>query len=384
MKILIAPDSFKGSLSAPEAAQAMARGLSRVQGIETDMAPIADGGEGFAQTLCAAAGGRMVSVAATDPLGRRCEAAYARLPDDTAVIEVAAASGLTLLSPAERDPLAATSYGTGELMAAAQRAGCKRFVLGLGGSATNDGGAGLLAALGIRFLDESGYELPPGGGALERLVRIDATDLPPCWQNAEIAVACDVDNPLCGVTGAAAVFGPQKGAGSAEVALLDRALARFGAVIQQMTGVNVCHIPGAGAAGGMGGGLQLLPGTKLLPGFEIAARYTRLAERLRAADAVLTGEGCTDASSRRGKVPSGIGKLALALHKPAFCLSGSLGPGYEQLLEAGIAACFSMVTGPMCLDEAMGRAGFLLEAAAEQLGRLLIAGHPAPDSPLRT
>jgi glycerate kinase len=385
LRVVVAPDSFKGSLGAIGAAGAMARGIRAVfPSAEVVEVPIADGGEGTVDALVAATGGRVESCTVSGPLGDPVAARWGVLGDGaTAVIEAAAASGLTLLDPARRDPRCTSTRGTGELVRAALDAGLRRLVLGLGGSATNDGGAGLARALGARFLDREGQELPEGGAALARLARIDLAGLDPRLAGAELLVACDVENPLTGPEGASAVYGPQKGATPETVRELDAALARFAEVARAATGRDVAAVPGAGAAGGLAAGLLSFTPARLRRGVELVLEATGFARLLEGADLVLTGEGRTDRQTAWGKAPVGV---AAAVHRagagvPVVCLSGALGEGAEEVLALGVDALLSIAPGPLPLEECMARAPELLEAAAARVCRLLRVG--ARLAPLR-
>jgi len=386
MKVVVAPDKFRGSLSAAEAAQALARGVLTADPSATvDRVPVADGGEGTVDALVAATGGEVRSARVTGPLGEAVTARFGLLGDGTtAVIEMAAASGLALVPPGRRDPSRTTTRGTGELLLAAVAAGARRVILGIGGSATNDGGAGLGRALGFRLLDRDGRELGPGGGALDRLDRIDASGRNPLLDGVAVAVACDVDNPLCGPRGASAVYGPQKGADPGMVAALDGNLAHFAAVVVRDLGCAVRDVPGAGAAGGLGGGLIAFAGATLQPGADLILHAAGLAERLRDADLCLTGEGAIDASSASGKTAVGVARLARSLGRPTLAFAGTLGPGAEAVLAEGVDAMFSLCPGPLSLDEALARAPDLLERAAAQAVRCFLAGRShANGSPTR-
>lgn len=376
MRILVAPDSFKGSLSALGVAQAMERGILTVWPEATVLKmPIADGGEGTVEALVAATGGHRLTETVRGPLGAPVQAQWGLLGDGrTAVIEMAAASGLTLVPTEARDPMAATSFGTGQLLKAALDRGLRNMVLGIGGSATNDGGAGLLRALGARFLDARGAELPDGGGALAHLAHIDLEGLDPRLRETTLLVACDVDNPLCGERGAAAVFGPQKGAGPAMVAALDQALDTFARVATQATGRDVARHPGAGAAGGMGAGLLFFTEARLRPGVAIVLEANGFAKAVAGVDLVLTGEGRTDAQTAMGKAPVGVAAAAAAFQVPVICLSGELGPGSDAMLDHGIKALMSIVPGPMALATCMATADHLVEAATARVCRLLQVG----------
>jgi glycerate kinase len=380
VRILVAPDSYKGSATAAEAARAMAEGLASVwPEAEIERIPLADGGTGFAEALLAARGGRLVPVRVRDPLGRPREAAYGLLPDGTAVVEMALASGLPLLAPGERDPLRTDTFGTGELIRAAVAGGAREILAGIGGSATNDGGAGAARALGVRFLDGEGDELPPGGAALERLDRIDLSGLLPEVRagRVRVRVACDVDNPLLGPRGASAVYGPQKGASPEMVEELDGALRRYADVVEAGAGADAS---GPARRGG-GGGARLWSGAFLgasfEPGFDLVARAAGLAERLARADWVLTGEGRTDAQTPFGKTVAGVARLARSARPggvPAAVLSGGLGEGAETLYGLGVRAMASVVPGPLSLEEAMRDPLPRIREAAERMARWMDLG----------
>ncbi|HYO72575.1 MAG TPA: glycerate kinase [Archangium sp.] len=325
---LVAPQDFKGTLTAAEAAAALAEGLRQgAPGVELDVAPLADGGPGTVDALLAGLGGERVTCTVEGPLGAPMRATYGLLDSGrTAVIEMAAASGLTLLAPGERDPRRASTRGTGELMRAALERGCERLILGLGGSATNDGGTGALMALGLRFLDEQGAPLPPGGAALKRLTRVDTSGRHPRLLEVELLVATDVTAPLLGPDGASHLFGPQKGADEAAVAELESALARLAEVVAP----GLAGTPGAGAAGGFGYGLLTLAGGKIVSGYELVARTLRLSERLAAAQAVLTGEGRFDRQTALGKGPGSLAREARALGKHTVMFAGAVAPGTDS------------------------------------------------------
>jgi glycerate kinase len=376
MRIVVAPDSFKGSLSALAVAEAMERGVRSVfPDASVARVPIADGGEGTVEALVAATGGRLESRRVTGPLGEPVEARWGVLGDGrTAVVEMAAASGLTLVPRERRNPRVTTTRGTGELVRAALDAGLRRVVVGLGGSATNDGGAGLARALGIRFLDDAGRDLPEGGAALARLARVDLAGQDARIAAAEVVVACDVDNPLTGPRGASAVYGPQKGATPAMVAELDAALERYARVAREATGRDVAGLPGAGAAGGLGAGLLFFTPARLRPGVEIVLEMTGFDALVRGADLVLTGEGRTDFQTAMGKAPVGVAAAAKRHGVPVVCLSGGLGPGADEVLARGIDALAVAVPGPMGLEEAVARARELVEAGAARACRLVALG----------
>ncbi|KAB5606381.1 glycerate kinase [Bifidobacterium jacchi] len=373
-RYLCAPDSFKESLTALAAATAMAEGIRRAdRHAEIRLAPMADGGEGTARALADATGGTMVVAAAHDPLGRPIQAEFAMLGDGrTAVVETAAASGLALVGAAERDPLIASSFGTGELMRAALDAGAATIIVGLGGSATNDAGAGMLTALGVRFLDDAGRVLPAGGAALGSLAFIDADGLDPRLGGTEVIAACDVTNPLVGPNGASAVFGPQKGASGEDVAVLDRALARFAAVAGSQCGVDVAHLPGGGAAGGIGAALQAFAHARFRPGFELVSERIGLDEAVRWADVVFTGEGSVDAQTGFGKTPAGVAGMAKRHGRPVIAIAGHVGGGVEGLYGKGIDAIFGTAPGAASLDELLRDAAVNVAFTAEQVVRTML------------
>lgn len=378
MKLVIAPDSFKESLSAPEVAAAIARGWSRARPLdEILLRPMADGGEGTVDAVLAATGGERRECAVRGPLGAPVQAHWGWLEEGAAVIEMAAASGLHWVAPQLRDATRTTSYGTGELIRAALDAGARKIILGLGGSATNDGGMGLLQALGVRFLDERGEPLGDGGAALAGLHAIDLAGLDPRLAGVEVEVAADVNNPLCGEHGASAVFGPQKGASPEQVRQLDAALARYAEVAARTLGQDHSLFPGVGAAGGLGFAARAFLKARFRPGVELVAEVSGLAEALRGAGLAITGEGRLDEQSLHGKTPIGVARLAHVAGVPLIALAGSLGQGYGRLHEAGIAAAFSLVPGPISLAEAMAGAAGELEARAEELARLWSLAQPA-------
>ncbi|MEU3597279.1 glycerate kinase [Streptomyces sp. NPDC006798] len=375
MRVVLAPDSFKGSLTADAVCAAMQTGVLRaVPGAEVVRIPMADGGEGTLDCVGAATGGREIRLDVEGPLGAPVTARYLLDPGRaSAVVELAAASGLPLVDPAHRDPLRADTTGTGRLVADAIRRGARSVLVCVGGSASTDGGTGLLRALGFRFLAASGAELPPGGGALADLDRIDTGGVPEQIRRTRFRIACDVTNPLIGPRGAAAVFGPQKGAGPEEVRILERGLARLADVLAERTGVAVHDVPGAGAAGGTCGGLLALLGAEALPGCELVADAVGLPAALDGADLVLTGEGRLDDQSAGGKVVSLVARLAAARGIPAVALAGQIVPPLTELHGLGLTAAFSIADGPRALAEMSESAPRLLAAAAEQTLRLRVA-----------
>ncbi len=374
MKIVIAPDSFKGSLSAFEVAKAIQRGIKSVEeSIETVIVPMADGGEGTVQSLIDASGGKIVEVTVHDPLFREINSFYGIMGNGvTAVIEMAAASGLPLLKPEERNPLKTTTYGTGELIKDALNRGCRKFIIGLGGSATNDGGTGMAAALGYRFLDSNGNDISPGGGALAGLRNIDASGADGRIKESEFVAACDVENPLTGPRGASAVFGPQKGASPGDVASLDSALGVFAEVLHNWAGIEADGIPGSGAAGGMGAGVIAFLSARLAKGFDIVASVTSLREKISGADLVITGEGRTDIQTLMGKAPGGVARLSKEAGIPVIAISGSLGSEHQPLFDAGFTALFSIADRASDLAYLIENASELLEKSTENIIRTII------------
>ena len=376
MKIVIAPDSFKESLDALAVAQAIETGFKRVlPQAQYDLIPMADGGEGTVQSLVDATHGRIERMSVTGPLGE-CVRAFFGVSGDgggekTAFIEMSAASGLHLVPMAQRNPLTTTSYGTGELIKAALDLGVKRIILGLGGSATNDAGAGMLQALGVRFLDERVQMITWGGAALASVAQVDLSQLDARLAKVSIQVACDVDNPLCGERGASAVFAPQKGATPQQVMQLDHTLAHFAAVVRSQLGLDIASHAGAGAAGGMGGGLMLLPHVQLQSWVQIVAEAVRLSERVRDADLVITGEGRMDGQRVHGKTPIGVARVAKQFDKPVIALVGSLGEGYEAVYAHGIDAVFPIIRQVGDLSVVLPQAEANLISCSENVARLL-------------
>lgn len=376
MRIVLAPDSFKGSLSATEACLAMEEGVRRAfADAEIAHLPMADGGEGTIESLIHALGGTVREATVRDPLGRDVSARYGVLADGvTAVVELAQASGYALLEADERNALVASTYGTGQLLMRCLDEGYRRILLGLGGSATNDAGAGLLRALGVKFLDDAGRELPDGGGSLGSLRRIDLSGLDPRLAETKVMAVTDVRNPLCGEQGASRVYGPQKGASAADVALLDAALGNFAAVVRRQLGRDVAKVPGAGAAGGVGAGALAFLGAELRPGFALLAELYRFGERIAGADLVLTGEGRLDAQTLSGKVVAGVCELAGGHGVPVAALVGSAAMRGEDMDRIGLAAALSIVSGPCTLEDAVANAYAWTADRTEQLMRLVRLG----------
>ena len=373
MKIVIAPDSFKDSLSAEKVADAIAAGLAEVlPHAHLVKCPMADGGEGTVEAIVTAGNGQLRRNQVQGPLGEPVEAHWGWLPDShTAIIEMAEASGLQLVAPAQRDACISSTYGTGELIRAALDAGARRVILAIGGSATNDAGAGALQALGLGLFDDQGNSLARGGLALAGVVRIDLTGLDPRLTEVRFEIAADVNNPLCGEHGASAIFGPQKGASAEQVRLLDQALGHFADHCAQVLPKDVRDEPGSGAAGGLGFAAKAFFGAQFRPGVEVVAELVGLAEAVKDADLVITGEGRFDAQTLRGKTPFGVARIAQANGVPVVVLAGTLGEGYQALYEHGINAAFAIASGPMTLQDACDRAGQLLTDRARDIARLL-------------
>jgi len=376
MRIIVAPDSFKGSVSALGVAEAMARGIHEVfPDAEVLKVPIADGGEGTVEALVAATGGRLVHSQVRGPLGESVRAHWGVSGDGTtAFLEMASASGLPLVPKELRNPCITTTFGTGELMKAALDAGLRKLVVGIGGSATNDGGTGMARALGVRFLDAEGRDLPEGGAALAKVTRIDLSGLDARLAESSILVACDVDNPLCGLRGASAVYGPQKGATPEMVAELDAALDVFATVAARDSGRDVALLPGAGAAGGLGAGLLFFTPASLRPGVSIVLETTGFEALVETADLVITGEGRTDFQTAMGKAPVGVAAVARRHGVPVICLSGGLGDGADEVLAHGIDALGSTAPGPMTLEACMAQGAALVEAATTRVCQVLKVG----------
>ncbi len=374
MKIAVAPDSFKESLSAVEVARAIAKGLKKVlPEAEVLEIPMADGGEGTVETLTEDTGGQIIGCDVTGPLGERIrKARFGILGDgNTAVIEMAASSGLALVPPKKRNPLKTTTFGTGELIRAALDRGVSRIIIGIGGSATVDGGAGMAQALGAQLLDKNGRNIGFGGGELARLEKIDLTTLDSRIEKTEVIVASDVTNPLVGKKGAARIFGPQKGATAEMVETLEKNLHHLSEVIESDVGIKVGNRLGAGAAGGLGAGLVAFLGAKPRRGINVVLQAVRFQERIKDCDLVITGEGRIDNQSVFGKTTVGVAKASKELGLPVIAIVGSVGEGADQVLSHGIDAYFSILSTPMNLEEAFASSQKLIVECAAQIGRLL-------------
>jgi glycerate kinase len=376
MRVVVAPDSFKGCLTALEVGEALKAGILLVhRQAVVDVVPMADGGEGTVRSLVDASSGQVLRAEVLDPLGRPIVAEFGLMGDSkTAVIEMAAASGLPLLKEQERNPMATTTFGTGQLIKAALDAGATRLIVGIGGSATNDGGAGMAQALGVKLLDEAGREVGRGGGSLKRLARIDMSGMDPRIAGVEVTVACDVTNPLTGPDGASAVYGPQKGATPDTVEELDRALSHYADIILRQLGVDIAHVEGAGAAGGLGAGLIAFLRATLRPGVDIVIEATRLADRIAGADLVVTGEGRLDSQTRMGKTPMGVAKVAKEYGIPVIGVAGQVADDAEVLHDLGFAALIGIADAPMTLAESVRSAEKLLTRTGARIMRLIGVG----------
>ena len=373
LKIMLAPDSFKGSLGAAEAAESMEKGIRKVlPGAEIVKIPLSDGGEGLVETLVRATGGEFLYKRVTGPLGEPVEACWGILGGrDTAVIEMASASGLSLVPEDQRCPLHTTTYGTGELIKEALGRACKRIILGIGGSATNDGGAGMAQALGAKLTDESGAELPFGGAALCGLAGIDVSSLDARIKGVDVQVACDVDNPLTGPRGASMVYGPQKGGSPETLRRLDSCLSRYAFIVSRDLGVDVEHVPGSGAAGGLGAGCLAFLNARLESGIELVIDAVGLEKELATCDLVITGEGKLDSQSIHGKVPIGVARLGKKHQVPVIILAGSVEEGLEYLYEEGVTAYFSIINAPLSVEAAVDNTARLLEMTTAQVLNLV-------------
>jgi glycerate kinase len=376
MRILVAPNAFKGSLSAAQAAEAMKKGvLAAVPAADVLCLPVADGGDGLTEVMTGALAGTVVRVQVKGPRMNEQEACFCLVADQgLAVIEMAKASGLALLSDELRDPTRTTTYGTGQLIGAALDAGVRRIIVGLGGSATCDGGIGMAAALGYRFLDRNGRELAPIGGSLPLVEKIDDSGRDRRLAKVTVTGICDVNNPLTGENGASRVYSPQKGATPGQVKMLDDGLANLARVVARDLGRDIDRMVGAGAAGGLGGGLHAFLGAKLERGIDVVIDLVGLKEKIRGADLVLTAEGRIDFQTACDKAPAGVARAAKEAGVPCLAVCGSVGERIDELYDIGIAAVFSLCRGPQTLDYAMRHAEPLLVQAVEQVVRAFLAG----------
>ncbi|WP_125574170.1 glycerate kinase family protein [Levilactobacillus huananensis] len=375
MKFVIAPDSFKGSLTAKQAADAIYAGLKRVfPDADYELVPMADGGEGTVQSLVDATHGTLKTASVLNPLEETVAAQYGLLGDGrTAVIEMAAASGIQFVDEQTKDPLVTTTYGTGELMLDAMHHGAREIIIGIGGSATTDGGQGMAEALGAKFLDKDGQPIKRGGGGLADLAKIDISDVDPLVAKTKVRIASDVTNPLIGPKGSAAVFGPQKGATAETIPVLDRNLAHYAAIIKRDLGKDLADYPGAGAAGGLGAGLLAFTQSVMEKGVEIVVKETHLKERAVNADYVFTGEGAIDFQTQYGKTPMGTALAAkeASPHAKVIGLAGNVGEGIDQLYDLGIDAIFPILPGVVDLPTAIKTGEENLTRTAENIARVL-------------
>ena len=377
MHIVIAPGSFKESMTAFEVAENIRKGIHDADpGISTKMIPLADGGEGTVHALIDSTGGRVIRSTVHDPLMRKIKSFYGILEDHkTAVIEMAAASGIELLEEKEKDPLITSTYGTGELIRSALDMGCTRIIIGIGGSATNDGGAGMMQALGIKFYDHTGKKIrPEGGGSLLMIQSIDLNSLDERLTNVEFIIASDVDNPLLGNNGASFTYGPQKGADSETVQILEKSMEHFANIIEGITKKEIRSLPGAGAAGGLGFGMMIILNASLKPGFEIISEFAGLENSIREANIVITGEGKIDVQTRFGKTPFGVAKIAKKYNIPVLAFTGNLEENTPELYKDIFKVVVPIVNRPMKLETALMKSHTLLRQAAKRVMNLIILG----------
>ncbi|WP_148630346.1 glycerate kinase [Bacillus sp. E214] len=370
---VLAPDSFKESMTAKEVCIAMEAGIKKVYP-DADFihVPMADGGEGTVQSLIDATGGTLYSLDVTGPLGNPVTARYGIMGDhETAVIEMAEASGIHYVTQERKNPLITTTYGTGELIRACLDKGIKKIIIGIGGSATNDGGTGMAEALGVQFLDKEGNHIPRGGGYLNQLHTIDTSKIDTRLADVTMIVACDVTNPLCGETGASHVFGPQKGATPEMVKQLDQNLAHYADMVEQQLGQAVRNTPGSGAAGGLGAGLLLFTNATLQKGIDIVIEFSGLREKLKNADYVFTGEGGIDYQTQFGKTPYGVAQAAKELDKKVIAVAGYIGEGIEELYDKGIDAIFGIIPELAPLDQTLKNGPKNIERTCENIARVL-------------
>lgn len=373
LTIVLAPDSFKESMTAKEVCEAMERGIKKVNSNITCIhVPMADGGEGTMQSLVDATKGKVYSLKVDGPLGDQVEAQYGILGDgEIGILEMASASGIHLVSPEQRNPLLTTTYGTGQLIKACLDHGVKKLLIGIGGSATNDGGAGVIQALGGRLLDKQGTELAFGGGELGKLSTIDLSNFDSRLKDVIVEVACDVSNPLCGESGASNVYGPQKGATREMISILDDNLRHYADIIKKQLGKDVLDVPGAGAAGGLGAGLMAFLNGSLKKGIEMVIEYAGLEEKVKDADMVWTGEGSIDFQTQYGKTPLGVATVSKKHNKPVIALAGRVGEGIDVLYESGIDSIFGITKGATSIEEALAKGQENIEKTAENIIRLM-------------
>jgi glycerate kinase len=373
LKIAIAPDSFKGNMTSLQAAGRIEKGLRKVlKGVSVTKISVADGGEGTVQAIVDSTGGKFIKRTVANPLKRKVKATFGVTGDGkTAVIEMAEASGLALLKPAQRNPMKTTTFGTGELIRHALDLGAKKILVGIGGSATTDGGMGMAKALGVKFLDKKGKQLKDCGGALKDLATIDMSGLDPRLSKVAVEVACDVDNPLTGPKGAAQVYGPQKGASPAEVKQLDKNLLLLAKIIKRDLGKNILKVPGSGAAGGLGAGLMAFLDGELRPGIDIVIDSVKLRKRVKGCDLVITGEGRMDGQTIYGKTPAGVAKVAKEQGIPVIAICGCLGDGVHKVHTIGIDAYFCTLQSSIDESEIPAKGPGWLTDSAEQIARVI-------------
>jgi glycerate kinase len=371
--ILLAPDSFKESMTAKEACDAMERGIKKVnKNINCIKVPMADGGEGTMQSLVDATYGKVYKIKVIGPLGNEVEAEYGMLGDGkTGIIEMASASGITLVPENERNPLITTTYGTGQLIKECLDKGAEKLLIGIGGSSTNDGGVGAIQALGGRFKDKYGNEIGFGGRELGKILTIDLSELDPRLKNVKVEVACDVTNPLCGYNGASNVFGPQKGATKEMIKILDGNLRHYADIIKEQLNIDAAEIPGAGAAGGLGIGLMVFMNGSLERGIDIVIKYSGYEEKVKKADLVFTGEGSIDFQTQYGKTPMGVAVIAKKYNKPVIAFTGNIGDDVDMLYDLGISSIFSIVQGVSSLNDAIKNGKSNMEKTVENVMRLM-------------
>ncbi|MFT8322663.1 MAG: glycerate kinase [Bacillus sp. (in: firmicutes)] len=371
---VLAPDSFKGSMTAKEVCIAMETGIKKADPYAKCIhAPMADGGEGTVQSLIDATGGKLIYTEVTGPLGEKVNAKFGILGDEkTAVIEMAEASGIQYVNEQTKNPLLTTSYGTGELIKECLNKGLKKIIIGVGGSATNDGGAGMAEALGVKFIDRDGKILQRGGGSLDELGKIDLSNIDLRLKETEIFVACDVTNPLCGATGASYVFGPQKGATNEMIRLLDNNLEHYAKVVKEQLNKEVKNLPGAGAAGGLGAGLMIFTKAVLKNGIDLVVEYSNLRDKIKHADYVITGEGGIDFQTQFGKTPYGVAKVAKEQNIKVIAIAGFIGEGIDILYEKGIDAIFGIIPKADQLDSLLSEGRQNVERTCENIARVLL------------
>lgn len=373
MKVVVAPDSYKGSLTAKEVADCIEKGIKKVdKTIEVIKVPMADGGEGTVQSLVNSTKGKIINLTVRDPLMREINSFYGILGNKkTAIIEMAAASGLPLLKKEERNPMKTTTYGTGQLIKDALDRGCKHIIIGLGGSATNDGGCGMVMALGGRFIDSKGECIKLGAENLDKIEKIDLSNLDNRLKECSIVAACDVKNPLVGREGASYIFGKQKGANEKMIEELDKKLRHYGRIIEKEMGIEVLSYEGAGAAGGLGAGILAFLNGKLRRGVDIIVEATNLESHIKDSDLVITGEGMIDIQTAYGKTPLGVANVAKKYNVPVIAIAGGIGEGAEELYDKGFNSIFSIVEKPMSLEQSISNANILLEKTAERIMRVV-------------